>query len=82
VKHPGDGAYLLTAVSTDLAKTLECNAPAPDRRSAMGQPHFDGKAYRTDFAVKGLEGQAGGVSLLWRLENRNWRIVAASIVSQ
>jgi hypothetical protein len=81
VTHPEAGAFLLTEVSTDLAKTLECNAAAPDRRSTMGQPTFNGMAFRTDFAIKAAEGEAGAVSLLWRLERNNWRIVAASIIA-
>ena len=47
----------------------------------MGPPTFDGKTYRTDFALKAAVGQAGAVSLLWRLERNNWRMVAAEIVA-
>ena len=68
-------------MSTDLAPTLECNAGTPGRSSTMGPPTFDGKTYRTDFALKAAVGQAGAVSLLWRLERNNWRIVAAEIVA-
>ena len=81
VAHPQAGAFLLTEVSTDLAKTLECNAAAPDRASTMGQPKFDGQAYRTDFAIRSAKGEAGAVSLLWRRERNNWRVVAATIVA-
>jgi hypothetical protein len=81
VSHPLDGAFLLTRVSTDLAKTLECNAAAPDRASTMGQPAFDGQAYRTDFSIKAATGHPAVVSLLWRLERNSWRIVAASIIA-
>jgi hypothetical protein len=82
VAHPGSSAFLLTAVSTALAPTLECRAVALDRRSVAGSPRFDGKAYRTDFAFKGTEGEAGAVSLLWRIERGHWRIVAADIVAR
>ncbi len=81
MSHPLDGAFLLTRVSTDLAKTLECNAAAPDRVSTMGQPAFDGQAYRTDFSIRAATGHPAVVSLLWRLERNNWRIVAASIIA-
>jgi hypothetical protein len=81
VAHDQAAAFLLTRVSTDLAPTLECNAGTPGRSSTMGPPTFDGKTYRTDFGVKGAAGQAAAVSLLWRLERNNWRIVAAEIVA-
>jgi hypothetical protein len=81
VAHDQSSAFLLTLVSTDLAPTLECTAGTPGRNSTMGAPKFDGKTYRTDFGVKSAVGQAGEVSLLWRLERNNWRIVAAEIVA-
>jgi hypothetical protein len=81
VAHDQAAAFLLTRVSTDLAPTLECNAGVPARSSTMGTPKFDGRTYRTDFAVKSAVGQAGAVSLVWRLERNNWRIVAAEIVA-
>ena len=81
VAHDQGAAFLLTRVSTDLAPTLECNAGTPGRSSTMGPPTFDGKTYRVDFGVKSAVGQAGAVSLLWRLERNNWRIVSAEIVA-
>jgi hypothetical protein len=82
VSHPEANAFLLTMVSSDLAPSLECEASPPGRASTMGEPRFDGTVYRTDFAVKNAEGEAGEVSLLWRLERKQWRIVAAEVVAQ
>jgi len=62
-----------------MVPTLECGASAPSRASTLGEPRFEGRVYRTDFAVKNA---AGEVSLLWRLERTRWRVVAVEIVAQ
>lgn len=81
VAHDQAEAFLLTRVSSDLAPTLECNAGVPGRSSTMRPPTFDGKTYRIDFGVRDSIGQAGAVSLVWRMERNNWRIIAAEIVA-
>jgi hypothetical protein len=65
-----------------MVPTLECGASAPSRASTLGEPRLEGRVYRTDFAVKNAAGEAGEVSLLWRLERTRWRVVAVEIVAQ
>lgn len=79
VDHPEGQAFLLTRVSTQLADISECNVGVVSRDATSGDPNFDGKTYQTAFVLKDTDDEGSPVSLLWRLERKHWRIVAATI---